>query len=122
MSEGVVWPGSTMEMEERRNSPRVQISFPVECRILPEKGYFYTVSKDLSAKGTRIVSDKFICKNNLLKVNINFINSVVSLKARVVWCNKNRVSERYSAGLEIVETDQLKLRNITDFLDRIFSS
>ena len=108
--------------KERRRSPRASVSFPIECRLLPERDYFYTVSKDLSASGARIVSDKFIAKNNLLKVNINLIDSVVDVKARVVWCNKLRVSDRYAAGLEFVEVSGDKAKNIVEFLKKVFSA
>ncbi len=91
-----------MKNEKRKNS-RSPISFPIECSILRGKDYFYTVTKDLSVGGVRILSDAFLTKNNCLKLNINLIDKVMGLKAKVVWCNKERVSDRYSAGLEFVE-------------------
>ncbi|MEI8350580.1 MAG: PilZ domain-containing protein [Candidatus Omnitrophota bacterium] len=93
-------------MNERRRAPRVGVSFPVECNILPQKDYFYTVSKDLSVTGVKIVTNDFLPKNNFIKLNINLIDNVLGLKARVAWCNKERVVDRYSAGLEFVEIDK----------------
>jgi len=90
-------------IDEKRKNSRSLVSFPVECNILPGKEYFYTVSKDLSVGGVRILSDDFLPKNNCLKLNINLIDKVLGMKAKVVWCNKERASERYSAGLEFVE-------------------
>jgi c-di-GMP-binding flagellar brake protein YcgR len=87
-------------MNERRKNMRAFLSFPVECSFLSQEGYFYTVSKDLSENGARILCNEFLSKNNLLKVNINFIDRVLGLKAKVVWCNQERISERYIAGLE----------------------
>lgn len=89
--------------EDKRKNLRSLISFPIECSILPSKEYFYTVTKDLSVGGVRILSDDFLSKNNCLKLNINLIDKVLGVKAKVVWCNKERVSDRYSAGLEFVE-------------------
>ncbi|MFA5270923.1 MAG: PilZ domain-containing protein [Candidatus Omnitrophota bacterium] len=89
--------------DERRKNTRTYVSFPVECSFLPSKGYFYTVSKDLSLSGTRIISNDFLPKNNQLMLNINFIDKVVDLKAKVVWCNKERTVDRYFAGLEFIE-------------------
>ena len=122
MTDDMIWAGSSMEMHERRESPRATISFPLECRLLPERTYFYTVSKDLSLTGARIISDKFIPKDNLLKININLISTMIDIKARVVWCNRNRVSERYCAGIEFIEVNQPKQKKIAGFLNKIFLS
>lgn len=89
--------------DEKRRNQRSSISFPIECNVLPGKDYFYTVTKDLSVGGVRILSDDFLSKNNCLKLNINLIDKVLGVKAKVVWCNKERACERYSAGLEFLE-------------------
>jgi len=90
-------------LDDKRKNSRSFISFPIECSVLPGGGYFYTVSKDLSLGGVRILSDEFLAKNNCLRLNINLIDKVLGVKAKVVWCNKERVSDRYSAGLKFVE-------------------
>jgi c-di-GMP-binding flagellar brake protein YcgR len=109
-------------MIERRKEPRVKVSFPVECSFLPERNYFYTVSKDLSMGGVKILVNDFIAKGNLLKLNINLINKVIDLKAKVVWCNKERMSDRYSAGLQFVEINEKKRKSLATFLNTIFHS
>lgn len=88
---------------EKRKYLRSCVSFPIECSILSKHSYFYTVSKDVSAGGVRILSDDFLPKNNYLKLNINLIDKVVGAKAKVIWCSKERVSDRYYAGLEFTE-------------------
>lgn len=103
-------------MDERRKNPRAYVSFPIECNLLPKGDYFYTVSKDLSIGGARILSNEFISKNNCLKLNINFIDKVVDLKAKIVWCNKERVAERYAAGLEFQELSDENKRYLYSIL------
>jgi len=107
-------------MEERRVKPRVAISFPVECKALPQRNYFYTVSKDISVAGLKIVSYQFLPKDNYLTVYINLLDAVAESKARVVWCNKDRSAERYLSGLEFVETNTRSRSIITNFLEKIF--
>lgn len=92
--------------DERRKNTRAHVSFPVECSLLTGKGYFYTVSKDLSLGGARIISNEFLLKDNQLRLNINFIDKVMDVKAKVVWCNKERTVDRYSAGLEFVDVPE----------------
>lgn len=109
-------------MVENRKFPRIGVSFPVECRFLPARKYFYTVSKDLSLGGVKIVSNCFLPKNDKIKVSINLIDNMLDLKAKVAWCNQERMSERFSAGLEFIETDEPSKKKLFSFLDRIFNS
>lgn len=109
-------------MQEKRVSPRVDVSFPIECSKLSQRGYFYTVSKDLSLGGVKIYSDEFLPKDNYVKVNINLVPEVVGVKAKVVWCAKERVSERYSAGLQFLELSETKKSALAQFLNKIYNS
>ncbi|MEI8349664.1 MAG: PilZ domain-containing protein [Candidatus Omnitrophota bacterium] len=106
-------------MEERRRYPRVNISFPVECKSLPQGNYFYTVSKDLSSGGIKIISDTFLPKDYLMKVYVNLVDTVINLKAKVAWCNKLRASEKYNAGLEFVEASNESQQSISQFLAKV---
>jgi len=108
-------------MSDKRKFPRVDVSFPIEYKPLPARNYFYTVSKDLSLGGVKIVSNYFLPKNDTVKVNVNLIDSILGLKAKVAWCNKERLSERYSTGLEFVETSESSKKSLFQFLNRIFN-
>lgn len=109
-------------MDERRQEQRVNISFPVECNILPKRNYFYTVSKDLSLGGAKIFSDDFIPQGNFLKLNFNFIDEIVGLKAKIAWCTKESMLKRYSAGVKFIEIDKGNKKILSDFLNKIFQS
>ena len=106
-------------MKNRRKNHRVDVSFPVECKTLPSRNYIYTVSKDLSVGGTKILTSDHLKKNATLRLNINLIDSVVNLKAKVSWCTKESASQRYSSGLEFVEITQPNLKELSDFLGKI---
>jgi c-di-GMP-binding flagellar brake protein YcgR len=106
-------------MVERRKYPRIDVSFPVECDILHAKNYFYTVNRDLSPGGIRIISDRFLPKESSLKVNINLIYKALSITAKVAWCNKTRLSERYMAGLEFVRISKDDQEKISRFLGMV---
>ncbi len=108
-----------MELMQKRKHPRVNISFPVECDALPQNDYFYTVSKDLSLGGAKIINSCFLPKGSLVKLHINLIDKVLSFKAKVAWCNQARSSERHLIGLEFVEADSSHQKNLTRFLGKI---
>lgn len=111
-----MWASNSME--ERRQHQRVDISFPLEYSLLSSSKYFYTVSKDLSMGGLRIIVDKFLAKNNMVKVGINLIDRLVNVKARVAWCNQQGNTDRFMAGLEFVEINKDDQRTIDKFLTR----
>ncbi len=93
---------------DRRRAPRAAISFPVECDLLLKRAYFYTVSKDLSCSGAKILTEQFLPKGSVIKINVNMIDQMVELKARVAWCNKERAGERYLIGVEFIEVNRNK--------------
>lgn len=103
-------------MEERRKCPRISISFPVECNAVPSRRYFYTVSKNLSLTGIKILSEEFLPKSHSFKLDINIIDKVLNVCAKVVWCNAERLSERYSAGLEFFSQDVVFEKDLITFL------
>ena len=105
-------------MENRRKFTRVNISLPVEGKPFNSNRYFHTVSKDLSLMGARILTSNFIPQGSFLKLDLSLIDRVVHLKAKTVWCNQERLSERYLAGLEFVELDDDNQRCIAQFLQR----
>lgn len=110
-------------MKEQRKEPRVKVSFPVSCTVLPErKKYFYTVSKDLSLSGIRIISEKFLASGKDIKLSIDLINEVAELKAKIVWCNKEPYVERYYAGLKFLETNKETKEKLENFLQKTYSS
>ena len=106
--------------EEKRKFPRTSISFPVECDLAPKKSYFYTVSKDLSAGGLKIITDTFLAKGSTIKVKLNLVNQLVPAKARVVWCAKERFGDRYAVGLELMEINSRGKQELSTFLNKVF--
>lgn len=113
--------GKHMSLERRRDS-RVGISFPVECNLAAKKDYFYTVTKDLTTTGTKIISNDFLIKGIMVKVNINLIDRMLNVKARVAWCNREKYADRYTAGLEFTEITENGKRVLKHFLNRIYNS
>jgi len=109
-------------MIDRRRSSRVTVSFPVECKALPSQNYFYTVSKDISSVGVKILTNDFLSKGDSLQLHINLIDRLISLKAKVVWCNNERTSDRYAAGLEFMETNNQTKQSLSRFIDAIHNS
>jgi len=103
-------------MEDKRKEPRTSISFPVACDFLPQRSYFYTVCKDLSNGGIRLITNSFIPRGHLLKINLNLIDKVIDLKAKVMWCNKQRYADRYYTGLKFTDINNINKTYLKGFL------
>ena len=109
-----------MQKSDRRTNPRINISFPVECRRPADKSYFYTVCKDLSVGGTKILSDKFMPKGKKIDLNINLVDNVVDLKAKVAWCVRERMADRYAMGMEFIEVNEDNRARLSGLLGKIY--
>ena len=103
-------------MENKREEPRAKVSFPVACDVLPQRSYFYTVCKDLSNSGIRLITNDFMPQGNSLKINLNLIDKVVNMRAKVMWCNKERYADRYYAGLKFIDIDEENRAYLGNFL------
>lgn len=104
------------KMENRRKGCRIPVSFPVACDLLPQRHYFYTVCKDLSTNGIKLVTDDFIPYNHHLKLNINLIDKIIALKAKVMWCSKQRYADRYYTGLKFMEISGVDKGYLKEFV------
>lgn len=72
--------------------------------------------------GIKIISNSFIPKNSFLKLQVNLVDAVVDLKAKLVWCNKERMADRYSAGLQFVELNEKGKKSLSSLLDKVFAT
>lgn len=109
-------------MENRRKHKRVKISFPVRCENVQSKDYFYTVFKDISKGGIKVISDEFMKTKNPVKFEINFVNQLIRGKGEIAWCNPESYSERYLTGVKFTEVNEKDKRTLSSFLSNITSS
>ncbi len=106
-------------VEEKRRYPRYRFSFPIESQRANLPKYSYTVTKDLSLGGAKILSNEFVPKGITLKVSLNLIKHVFNFKAKVAWCNRDRFSDRYYLGYEFVEVPRFYKNRYGNFLATI---
>ncbi|MBN2119466.1 MAG: PilZ domain-containing protein [Candidatus Omnitrophica bacterium] len=109
-------------MDEKREYSRIKISFPVRCEGLERHKPFYTVFKDISKGGLKLISEEFLSVNSFIKFEINLINNLIKGKGKIVWCNPQAYAERYWAGLEFTEINTSALKTLSDFLSNINST
>jgi len=109
-------------MEDKRKFSRVNISFPIRCEGVKFRKNFYTVFKDISKGGVKVISNEFLKLNKQLKFEINLIDKFIQGKGRVAWCNSQPYSDRYTAGIEFTEISRKSEKELSGFLAGIIPS
>ncbi len=90
-------------VREKRKYQRINISFPIGCQVIGDKKPFYTVFKDISEGGVKVITDNFMKKGSRIKVEINLIDTIVNGIGRIAWCRQKPYSDNYISGIEFTE-------------------
>ena len=86
--------------KENRAHQRHKISLPVEYKTVSPKKYFYTVTKDISSGGINLIVEDSIAMNSQVKLNLNLINKIIPIDAKVIWCHQQKETHRHYIGLK----------------------
>lgn len=99
-------------MSEKRKEKRVQDEIKVAIKILPEEKYqhdknvMYALTKDISSGGVKIVTDKLLPVDTMLKIELTLakIRKLIEATAKVRWVNRLYDDDVFEMGLEFVDT------------------
>jgi c-di-GMP-binding flagellar brake protein YcgR len=113
-----------LRASEKRKFPRLNAYHLVKYRPESwpaEKGFVLASIKDISAGGMQIVIDEPVPVFSLLTVYINFprLPQPLPCKAKVKWIKKAGKLNKFVAGLEFVEIDDLCRKNIAESAELI---
>jgi c-di-GMP-binding flagellar brake protein YcgR len=100
-------------MKERRQDPRIREENKVVLTLVPNgtapgpKHTYYSLTKDISMGGIRIMTDAPLAVDSRVNVEITLSKSRKSITAvaRVRWVKDLFGKEVYDVGLEFVEID-----------------
>jgi len=92
-----------MELEEKRQHKRINISVPINYEFLEtdKKEIGDTLSKDISESGVRASFNKFYPPKTkfLLRINFQDLNKIIETVAEVQWSLNKHFSNNYESGL-----------------------
>ena len=99
-------------MSEKRKEKRVEDEIKVAIKLLPKEEYqhdknvMYALTKDISSGGVKIVTDKMLPIDTVLKIELTLakIRKLVEATARVRWVNRLYDDDVFEMGLEFVDT------------------
>ncbi len=97
---------------ERRRFPRLSHKTSLQYRNLSANGNGSapsamkgTVTKDISAGGVRMMTDRFMPLDSKVKVEFSLSSNVksISAEAKIAWVQKMPYNENFLVGLEFVD-------------------
>jgi uncharacterized protein (TIGR02266 family) len=99
-------------MSEKRKEKRVEEEIKVAIKLLPQdkfqhdKDVVYALTKDISSGGVKIVTDKMLPIDTVLKIELTLakIRKLVEATAKVRWVNRLYDDDVFEMGLEFVDT------------------
>ncbi len=103
---------------DRRGSKRVPVKFKVDC--IQENDYLISFSKDISADGM------FICTEKPLEVDQNLVLHFsledakdLEVSAQVVWANKSGSQTDFGMGVKFIKPEADLKRDILNAVRKI---
>ena len=102
---------------EQRRFPRYQYSIPLKYRVKEEHIPTFTVTRDISTGGLKIVTNKYLPRGTSLHIEIEVppkhtINAVVTN----VWSRRIDHSEQYLSGTKFSEINKFDEKNIQELV------
>ncbi|MGE4357147.1 MAG: PilZ domain-containing protein [Candidatus Omnitrophota bacterium] len=106
-------------LENRRRYKRINFDTSVTYQTTGNRRINYTLAKDISEGGMGILLEEFVPKDTeiILEFSLKKNSNPIRSKARVVWIQKFPYIERYRAGLEFKEIEDLQRANIKRFIN-----
>lgn len=112
-----------MDAAEQRKFPRFHYSIPIKYR---EKGRTiptYTVTRDISVGGLKILTSDFLPRGTEINVEVELPHlSLVNASASVAWSNRISHSDSYLCGLTFSEMGNAEKENISDLVSYALKS
>lgn len=85
---------------------------------LPKEKIITTLSKDISASGTRIQSNSFLPVDTPLKIKVTFKNplQIITVFGKVKWIRSRSRDSFYEAGVEFFNTLDEEIKKLAEYI------
>jgi c-di-GMP-binding flagellar brake protein YcgR len=109
--------------KEKRKSFRLNAYHLVKYRLVSQREWQMAVAsiRDISAGGVCLRTEEKVDKGGILQLRINFpgLSLPLSCLVKVVWVKKISKANRFEAGLEFFEIEDLLRQEITKRVDYV---
>ena len=102
---------------EQRRFPRFNYSIPIKYRPQTQPASTYTVTRDLSVGGLKLLTNNFIPRGTEVQLEVEFPHlDLINTQGTVVWSNRINHSEQYLSGIRFTALDETNRKNISDLV------
>ncbi|MDP1853745.1 MAG: PilZ domain-containing protein [Candidatus Omnitrophota bacterium] len=105
------------DYSEQRRFPRFGYSIPLKYRQDNQNTPTYTVTRDISVGGLKLLTNNFIPRGTEIQIEVELPHlDLVNTSATVVWSSRINHSEEYLSGIRFTELNETSKGNITDLV------
>lgn len=105
------------DCSEQRRFPRFHYSVPIKYRQKDEVTPTYTVTRDISIGGLKILTNRFIPRGTDMAIEIEIPrDNVINAAVNVIWSNRISHSDQYLSGVKFSEIDEVGKKNISELV------
>jgi hypothetical protein len=111
-------------IEKRLNQQNeVTITVVSDVSQSPAKRVSYNLTKDISASGVKLVSNCFLPKGALLKINLTLNNppQMIRVLGKVQWSKSILADELFEVGIVFVDTPAENIRVLNEHIEAVES-
>ena len=111
-------------IEKRLNQQNeVTITVVSDVSQSPAKRVSYNLTKDISANGVKLLSNCFLSKGALLKINLTLNNShqMIRVLGKVQWSKSILADELFEVGIVFVDTPAENIRVLNEHIEAVES-
>ena len=103
-------------MKNKRKHSRAKISLPIYFQDTNSRKLFYTIFKNISEGGLKLVTEKSLTPGQSILFEMELVSSIVKGEGKVTWSSNERNSEKCVAGIEFTNMDEKAKKALCEFL------
>ncbi|MBI4708157.1 MAG: PilZ domain-containing protein [Candidatus Omnitrophica bacterium] len=106
-------------LEEKRQFSRLNLHIPVRCQYKSFSKFNFTLTRDISEGGLKLVSEEFIPPKTdlVLEFNLSLEARMIKAVAKTVWIQQMRGSDWYRIGIQFLNINPERKKEIAYYVE-----
>lgn len=102
---------------EQRRFPRFNYSIPIKYRPQAQPAPLYTVTRDLSVGGLKMLTNNFMPRGTEVNLEVELPHlDLINAQGTVAWSSRINHSDQYLSGIRFTAIDETNRKNISDLV------
>lgn len=105
------------DYSEQRRFPRFHYSIPIKYHQQDQAVPAYTVTRDLSVGGIKLLANHFIPRGTGMQIEVDIPRlETINASAKVVWSSRISHTDEYLCGLNFSNLGETDKKNISELV------